>query len=376
MKKLTRKQSIVIGFMLFSMFFGAGNLIFPPMLGMQAGTHTPLAMLGLIATAVILPILGVAVVAKHGNLINLGSLIHPKFGYLFTILVCLIIGPIIAIPRTASTSFEMAVVPFIHMSGNGLLAMRIFYSALFFALAFVVALRPMRLKDLLGKIMTPILITMIILLFIAVLIRMPFVMHHPITTGYLKQPFLMGFSAGYQTMDGLAGLNFGLIIAVNIEAFGIHDKNALAKETIKSGIIAGILLAVLYMLLAYMGMQVNPNVLSGVKDITGADILSYIVMLCFGRLGQVFVAIIFFIACFNVCCGLLSSISEYFYALNDKISYKKWLVIFTLSSFFISILGLYNILSFSVYILDVLYPVAIGLMILGFIRKKKDNEKC
>ena len=373
MKKLTRKQSIVIGFMLFSMFFGAGNLIFPPMLGMQAGTHTPLAMLGLIATAVILPILGVAVVAKHGNLINLGSLIHPKFGYLFTILVCLIIGPIIAIPRTASTSFEMAVVPFIHMSGNGLLAMRILYSALFFALAFVVALRPMRLKDLLGKIMTPILITMIILLFIAVLIRMPFVMHHPITTGYLKQPFLTGFSAGYQTMDGLAGLNFGLIIAVNIEAFGIHDKNALAKETIKSGIIAGILLAVLYMLLAYMG---NPNVLSGVKDITGADILSYIVMLCFGRLGQVFVAIIFFIACFNVCCGLLSSISEYFYALYDKISYKKWLVIFTLSSFFISILGLYNILSFSVYILNVLYPVAIGLMILGFVRKKKDNEKC
>lgn len=376
MKKLTRKQSIVIGFMLFSMFFGAGNLIFPPMLGMQAGTNTPLAMLGLIATAVILPILGVAVVAKHGNLINLGSLIHPKFGYLFTILVCLIIGPIIAIPRTASTSFEMAVVPFMHMSGNGLLAMRIIYSALFFTLAFLVALRPMRLKDLLGKIMTPILITMIILLFIAVLIRMPFVMHHPITTSHLKHPFMTGFSAGYQTMDGLAGLNFGLIIAVNIEAYGIHNKNALAKETIKSGVIAGILLAVLYMLLAYMGMQVNPKMLSGMKNITGADILSYIVMLCFGRLGQVFVALIFFIACFNVCCGLLSSISEYFYALYDKISYKQWLVIFTLSSFFISILGLYNILSFSVYILDVLYPVAIGLMILGFIRKKKDNEKC
>ena len=376
MKKLTRKQSIVIGFMLFSMFFGAGNLIFPPMLGMQAGTNTPLAMLGLIATAVILPILGVAVVAKHGNLINLGSLIHPKFGYLFTILVCLIIGPIIAIPRTASTSFEMAVVPFMHMSGNGLLAMRIIYSALFFTLAFLVALRPMRLKDLLGKIMTPILITMIILLFIAVLIRMPFVMHHPITTGYLKHPFMTVFSAGYQTMDGLAGLNFGLIIAVNIEAYGIHNKNALAKETIKSGVIAGILLAVLYMLLAYMGMQVNPKMLSGMKNITGADILSYIVMLCFGKVGQVFVALIFFIACFNVCCGLLSSISEYFYALYDKISYKQWLVIFTLSSFFISILGLYNILSFSVYILNVLYPVAIGLMILGFIRKKKDNEKC
>lgn len=376
MKKLTRKQSVVIGFMLFSMFFGAGNLIFPPMLGMQAGTNTPLAMLGLIATAVILPILGVAVVAKHGNLINLGSLIHPKFGYLFTILVCLIIGPIIAIPRTASTSFEMAVVPFMHMSGNGLLAMRIIYSALFFTLAFLVALRPMRLKDLLGKIMTPILITMIILLFIAVLIRMPFVMHHPITTSYLKHPFMAGFSAGYQTMDGLAGLNFGLIIAVNIEAYGIHNKNALAKETIKSGVIAGILLAVLYMLLAYMGMQVNPKMLSGMKNITGADILSYIVMLCFGKVGQVFVALIFFIACFNVCCGLLSSISEYFYTLYDKISYKQWLVIFTLSSFFISILGLYNILSFSVYILDVLYPVAIGLMILGFIRKKKDNEKC
>lgn len=376
LKKLTRKQSIVIGFMLFSMFFGAGNLIFPPMLGMQAGTHTLSAMLGLIVTAVILPILGVAVVAKHGNLINLGSLVHPKFGYLFTILVCLIIGPIIAIPRTASTSFEMSVVPFVHMSDRGLLAIRILYSALFFVLAFIVALKPMRLKDLLGKIMTPILITMIILLFIAVVVRIPFIMHLPITTGYSKRPFLTGFSAGYQTMDGLAGLNFGLIIAVNIESYGIHDKNALAKETIKSGVIAGILLAALYMLLAYMGMQVNPQALSHMKNITGADILSYIVMLCFGKIGQAFVAVIFFIACFNVCCGLLSSVSEYFYALYDKISYKKWLVIFTVSSFFISILGLYNILSFSVYILNVLYPVAIGLMVLGFVRKKKDHEKC
>ena len=100
MQKLSLRQTLTIGFMLFSMFFGAGNLIFPPLLGAQAGTHTLVAMMGLMLTAVCFPILAVVAVAKHDNLVKLGSMLHPSFGTVFTELICLMIGPFVAIPRT------------------------------------------------------------------------------------------------------------------------------------------------------------------------------------------------------------------------------------------------------------------------------------
>ena len=139
MKKLSKNNLILISLTLFSMFFGAGNLIFPPFLGAQAGTNTWIAMLGFCLSAIALPIFGVIAVAKSGGLKKLASRVHPIFAAIFTFLIYLSIGPCLAIPRTASTSFEMAVVPFI--SGNSNL-MQIIYSVIFFCIALSLALKP------------------------------------------------------------------------------------------------------------------------------------------------------------------------------------------------------------------------------------------
>lgn len=367
MQKLSFKNLCIIGFTLFSMFFGAGNLIFPPLLGAQAGTATIPAMIGLILTAVCFPVLAVIAIAKHDGLSNLAGSIHPMFALVFTVLVYLLIGPCVAIPRTASTSFEMAVAPFISADGSALFMLRIAYSFVFFAAAMFTAMNPTRLKDLLGKIMTPILMVLIALVFLGALVKLPAVFSAP-SGIYEKNALAAGFSTGYQTMDILAALNFGIIISINIGALGLTDKRSIAIETIKAGIIAGILLAVIYSATAYIGAVCSTNL----PDATnGAVVLTYAVKSCYGFLGQIIVGLLFFIACFNVCVGLLSCCSEYFSQLVPKIGYKSWLLGFTLFSFVISSAGLDFILSFSLPILSVMCPIAVLITLYGLIRRGK-----
>ena len=131
--KLSKLDCVIIGFTLFSMFFGAGNLIFPPFLGYLSGGKMWIAIIGFILSAVCLPILGVIAVAKAGSLNKIANKVHPKFAFIFIILIYLAIGPCLAIPRTASTSFEMAVIPFV---SNVPTIMRFAYSFVFFALSF------------------------------------------------------------------------------------------------------------------------------------------------------------------------------------------------------------------------------------------------
>lgn len=374
MQKLSLRQTLTIGFMLFSMFFGAGNLIFPPLLGAQAGTHTLVAMMGLMLTAVCFPILAVVAVAKHDNLVKLGSMLHPSFGTVFTELICLMIGPFVAIPRTCSTSFEMAVAQFISLpDGTELFLIRLLYSFLFFAATTFVALHPNKLKDILGRIMTPILVVLIVITFVAAFLKLPVKLAPAATTGYETHPLLAGFLTGYQTMDILAALNFGLVIAVNIEDFGVHDHLAIAKETMKAGVIAGVMLGLVYLATSYIGAVCSgvPGLLT--ESETGAGILAYAIEQCFGPVGQIIAGLIFFIACFNVCSGLLSSCSEYFHKLQPKVSYKAWLFGFAIFSFVISSAGLYRILSFSFPILKVLCPIAIGVILFGLVKKRQDG---
>ena len=175
-KKLTIRQKLLVAGTLFGMFFGAGNLIFPPFLGALAGDATLPAMSGFAVTAVLFPILGVAAVARSGGLTALGNRVHPAFAFLFTLLIYLSIGPCLAIPRTAGTSFEMAIAPL--FAGEGALSGTIMgfeahavaqaaYSVFFFLLAFTIALNPEKLTQRLGKILSPTLLTLIAVLFIA-----------------------------------------------------------------------------------------------------------------------------------------------------------------------------------------------------------------
>ncbi len=164
--KLTKKQTILVSFMLFSLFFGAGNLIFPPFLGQSAGSHTPIAIATFLITAVALPVLGVIVVAKFGGLEKLAGRVHPTFAIVFTVLIYLSIGPGLGIPRAASVPFEMAVAPYLGEGVNLKLYM-VIYSFVFFSLATWLCLTPNKLVERIGKFLTPTLLILMIFLFVS-----------------------------------------------------------------------------------------------------------------------------------------------------------------------------------------------------------------
>ena len=361
MKKLSGRQTLLVGLTLFSMFFGAGNLIFPPFLGAQAGTSTWPAMLGFALSAVGLPIMGVSAVAKAGGLDVLAGRVHSRFAFWFTLLIYLSIGPCLAIPRTASTSFEMAVVPFISADAPFKAAQAI-YSAVFFGIAFLVALKPDKLTERLGKIMTPCLLTLIFVVFAGCVLHPAGSYGVPGGT-YGADPVVRGFLDGYLTMDTIAALNFGIIISLNIRAFGIEEEGAVVKETIRAGFTAGTVLVLVYCALAHIGALTGDTF--GVME-NGARTLAATVQFLFGKAGLVMLAVIFFIACLNTCIGLLSCCSKYFGTIIPGIGYKTWVGIFAAVSLVISNIGLNRILEISVPVLNAIYPVEIVLIILAF----------
>lgn len=360
MQKLHGKNLLLVGFTLFSMFFGAGNLIFPPFLGAQAGTNTWLAMIGFIFSAIGFPVLGVIAVAKADGLRGLAGRVHPAFAAVFTLLIYLSIGPGLAIPRTASTSFEM-VSPLI---GGSSPMLQLIYSVGFFTIALIIALRPDKLTDRLGKILCPILISLIVVLFIGCIL-------HPLASSYgvpiapyTVLPPIQGFLGGYQTMDTIAALNFGAIIALNIRAKGIEDDDQVVRGTIRAGWIAGAVILAIYAMLAHIG-AISGAAFPGGEN--GADTLTNIVSALFGAPGSVLLAAIFFIACLNTCIGLLSCCSDYFHELIPAVPYRIWVVFFAGISAVISNIGLSEILRLSTPILNAIYPVAIMLIILSFV---------
>ena len=311
MQKLSGKSLLLVSFTLFSMFFGAGNLIFPPHLGAQAGTSLWPAFAGLAVSAVGLPIAGVTAVARAGGLDRLAGRVHPVFATVFTILVYLSIGPCLAIPRTASTSFQM-LVPLIG-GGSGL---QLAYSVLFFAAAFLVALRPEKLTNWLGRILCPSLILLIVVLFAGCLAHPLAAYYGAPSAEYAALPTVQGILYGYQTMDTLAGLNFGAVIALNIRDRGVTESRAVESGTIRAGLLAGGLLLAVYAMLSHAGAQTGA-VYPGLA--TGAEVLTALAQQLFGRAGLVLIAAIFVIACFNTCVGLIACVGQYFHQLPPRI---------------------------------------------------------
>lgn len=361
MRNLTTKDRVLVGLTLFSMFFGAGNLIFPPFLGVQAGESTWIAMSGFALSAIGFPILGVAAVSRAGGLDKLAGRVHPVVAAVFTLLIYLSIGPCLAIPRTASTSFEMTVMPFLGDKVSIRMA-QVLYSVIFFAAAFVVARKPEKLTDRLGKIMTPCLLVLILIVFLGCLFN-PIGKYAEPVGAYVQYPAVQGFQDGYQTMDTIAALNFGIIIALNIQARGLKEENGIVKETMYAGVIAGLLLLLIYGALAHIGAMTGHAF--GVVE-NGAQTLNRVVQFQFGRTGEVILAGIFLIACLNTCIGLLSCCSEYFCLLVPSVSYRTWVFFFAAVSMVVSNVGLNKIMEISVPVLNVLYPVAIVLILLAF----------
>lgn len=382
--KLEKKKVLLVSFMLFSLFFGAGNLIFPPFLGQCAGKSMPLAMAGFLITAVVLPVLGVIVVAKFNGLQKLANKVNSKFAIIFTVLIYLSIGPGLGIPRAASVPFEMAIAPYLPQ--GALLGLFMFgYSLVFFLVAMWLALAPNKLVDRIGKVLTPTLLILLVVMFGTFLFKGEMNSTEALVPAYNDGPFVKGFLEGYQTMDAIAALNFGLVISITIRGLLTDNKSnekdyKSDEETEKTvihytklaGVFAGTILSVIYIMLSFMGMQS-----SGVYELqnNGAWTLRCIVHELFGEPGAIFLATVFTLACLTTCVGLITSISQYFSTLFSKLSYRTWVFVITGFSFLVCNQGLTTILGISVPVLNAIYPVSIMLIVLGLAAKLfKDNK--
>lgn len=372
-QSLSPRQSIAVGITLFSMFFGAGNLILPPMLALQAGTSTVPAMIGFLVAGIGLPVLGIVAVALVGTARELADRVHPLFSSIFVAAIYLAIGPCLAIPRTSSTAFEMLIPLF--PQGAPIGTIRLAFSIVFFAVAYALAMRPGALTKLLGRITGPALIILLVMVVGSSLVAPAGVAQAP-QAPYDGAASIQGFLTGYQTMDLLASLTFGLVIAENIKGLGVSDSHGLMREISRAGIVAGILMALVYCGLAQVGASFGSVMPSATN---GAALLTASATLHFGIAGTVIIAAIYLLACLNVCIGLISCCGTYFAEtfgaaapgaqtrMLGRIPYAGWAAAFAVFSCVVSNVGLDAILTFSVPLLSALYPVSIVFVIMGMV---------
>lgn len=362
MKSLKRKEFIFVSLMLFSMFFGAGNLIFPPYLGESAGSSTFLVLLPFLVTSVVFPILGVAAVALSGGLKNLTERVSPLFAIIFTVAIYLSIGPFLGIPRAASLPFEMMANSF-EFSDNFATIGLLLFTLVFFGVAYWLSMSPGKLVNRLGKILTPLILTLVLILFLGSF----FVTNngYGVAVGnYDIKPLSTGFLDGYFTMDTLAALNFGIVIAITVKGLGVIEKKNAAIVSIKAGLVAGVLLILVYGMLAHLG-ALSGGLFGQTEN--GAVTLVNIVTHIFGNTGVFLLVTLFTLACLTTSVGLITSTSQYFATLTKKVDYKFFVRVVTLVSLLLANLGLSTILKVSVPVLFAIYPVAIVLILLSLL---------
>lgn len=369
-RKLSWGEFWLICLSLFAMFFGAGNFIFPPIVGKNAGENFYVGIMFFCLTAVLLPVLGVAALARAKGLRHLVNRVDPIFGVIFIVLLYLSIGPLFAIPRAANMPFDIAIRQYV---GNDIQIWLFVYLVIYFGLNYYICLNPTKLVDILGRYLTPILLILIIALFVAALIH-PMGDFGSASGGYVKQAAASGFIDGYQTMDALASLAFGIIVINSIKGFGIKNENYLVLLAIKTGIVAGAILFVIYLALGYVGAT-SANLFVDI-DKNGALLLSNISKHLFGSIGIVVLGSAFLLACLTTTIGLITSASEYFAMLtNDKIKYKFWVFLWCLIGFGVANFGLESIINTSLPVLIAIYPVAIILIILSLIDNIIEQSK-
>lgn len=362
LKQLTKKEILFFGFTLFSMLFGAGNLIFPANLGNAAGDNVWQAVTGFIISDAGLAILGFIAIANAGTSDILANRVHSTFAFLFPLAIYLAIGPGLAIPRAGSLAYEMGIKPFLPHTGAAASVGLLVFTIIFFSIVFWFAKSPSKLVDRVGKILTPILLILIFTVFVKSLFMDAIPLKNAVSP-YKENPVIRGFLDGYQTMDGLCAFIYGIIFTNLFTVKKITNRSLQIKYLISFGLISGILLSICYIIIAYLGAKA---IIPGTVD-HGAVVLSIVMTQLLGNGGTVLLAILFSVACLSVCIGLVTSCAQYFTTMFSKISYIQWVLLLCVVSGAVANLGLSQILKVSVPILGFLYPIAITLMILGIL---------
>lgn len=365
------KENLAVGFMLFALFLGAGNIIFPPLLGQQAGSEYLPAIIGFLITGVGLPLLGIVAVALNGgDLQHVANRIHPVFSIIFTSVIYLSIGPLFAIPRTGAVTYEIAVAPFLSAGAQVSWIPLFIMTTIFFLVVLFLSLNPTKLVDRIGKVLTPLLLLVIVLLAVKSFIT-PIGPIGDAQGPYTTQAFAKGFTEGYLTMDVLASLVFGIIIVQSLAANGIKSRSKQVKMTINAGIIAALGLAFVYISLAYIGFT-SPSVIGYQDD--GGSIIAEAARILYGNAGNIILSAVIILACLTTAIGLVTANATFFNKLFPKLSYKFLAVVFTVFSFVISNFGLANLISITLPVLMFIYPIAIVLMFLVMFDKLFDRR--
>ena len=362
-KKLPFSSYLVIGVMLFALFFGAGNLIFPAQLGQYAGTNLWPAVFGFLITGVGLPFLGILAIGFSGsrNLQDLASRIHPVYGVIFTALLYLTIGPFFAAPRTGAVAFDIGIAPFV--SEGYMQISLILFTLLFFGVTLWLSLNPAKIVDRVGKILSPGIIILLLALLAMVIVKPMGSIGIPQDAYAGGGAFMTGFKEGYNTMDALASLVFGIIVINVIRTMGVTSKRGILMATAKTGAVATSLLAIIYIGIAYLGA--TSTQMLGLFD-TGGPVLSEASKHYLGSFGLVMLAVVILLACLTTAIGLITACGEYFHMLMPKVSYKLFVTIFSTFCFVVANFGLANIITYSIPVLMFIYPLAVVLMLLTF----------
>ncbi len=372
--KLNIRGTILISVMLFGMFFGAGNLIFPAYMGQLAGNNVWPAIIGFSITGVGLPLMGVAAIglSRSNGLIELSGKVGKKYSIFFTCALYLTIGPFFAIPRCATVPFTVTVEPLLGEGGNAV-ALAIF-SLVFFILVLGFSLRPGKIMTYVGKILTPVFLVFLGALVITALANPTGKISEMIPQGaYENSAFFTGFLEGYNTMDALAGLAFGIVVVNAVKDLGLEEPGDIAKATVKAGVFSCLIMAVIYCAVTLAGVQSSGL---GVICTNGGEVLRLIATTYFGQIGGILLAATVTVACLKTSVGLVVSCSETFVEMFPKgPKYRTWAVIFSAFSFLIANIGLNAIISYSLPVLMFLYPLAITLIILGLCGQFFDNDK-
>lgn len=344
-------------------FFGAGNLIFPVNMGQLAGGNVFFANLGFLVTGIGLPFLGIIAIglSQSEGVLDLASKVGKKYAFIFTFVIYLVIGPFFALPRLATTSFEIGIAPFIS-NNHSSLALAIF-SISFFVITWLFSRKPSKILDYVGKFLNPIFLVLLGgLLFLGFTQPLGSVSSAPVQPAYQSATFLKGFTEGYNTLDALASLAFGIIIVTTIRSMGVKKPNQIAKDTIKSGAISIGLMGIIYTLLSYLGtMSLGQFSVSENGGIALAQIANHYL----GTTGSILLAWIVILACLKTSIGLVTAFSETFVELFPKLKYRFFITLASTLACLFANVGLTKIIELSLPVLMFIYPLSMTLILLA-----------
>lgn len=363
------RKGMQVGLLLFGIFFGAGNLIFPPSLGFQAGPQFTAAIIGFLITAVCMPVIALIVGTFNpgGFRSEMNRKISPLFSLIMLVLIYLSIGPFMAIPRTATVSFSVGILP---VTGNGTLQLAV-YTVLYFAFAWWLSITPSKLLSRVGKVLTPIFAVMIIVLCIlgATLATIP---HLTAPIGkYAEAALGSGFIEGYNTVDTLAAFAFCIIALNTLKQLGFSSMKEYYTSVWAAGASVAVLMSVLYIGLGLLGnhFPIPQSVYHDPSVNIGAYVLTQASYSIFGPVGVAFLAVMVIVTCFTTTVGLITSVAEFFYQEFPVISYKSYVTICSLLSLAVANLGLNEIIKISLPALLFIYPIAISVVLLIIVNK-------